>query len=252
MYQLKVLQIILSTSDRVTHGVKTKAFEITSDVPVTVYLGSNRQASDRVPDDILMKPINDDDTEFVITSYLGESTGDNIPGSFFMIIPEQSGTRIDVFKYENDMWVKQFSDVIHKFQVLTHDSYYSSNIYDDFTGWRVKATYPIAVISGHGYAYFGGQYQHVCESLPSKAASATEYLTFPVVLGIDSTFYRLRIVSAEDDMTVTIPELGIAQRIPDGGFVEIDSEFNKHDEGEDSINIFQSSQSMCTGCLCPT
>ena len=27
----------LSTSDRLTHGVETKAFEITSDVPVTVY-----------------------------------------------------------------------------------------------------------------------------------------------------------------------------------------------------------------------
>ena len=137
-----------------------------------------------MPDDVLMNPINDDDTEFVITSYLGESTGNNIPGSFFMIIPEQSGTRTDVFKYENDMWVEQFSDVIHKFQVLTHDSYDSSNRYDDFTGWRVKATHPIAVISGHGYAYFGGTYQHVCDSLPSKAASATEYPTFPVVLGI--------------------------------------------------------------------
>ena len=214
----------LSTSDRVIDGLETKAFEITSDVPVTVYLGTNSQST-RTPDDILLKPIHDDDTEFVITSYLGESVASSRPGSFFMIIPQQPGiTLVEILKYENGIWEEQYAGVVRKFQVLTHDAFNSSNKYDDYTGWRVVASQPIAVISGHGYAHFGGTYQHVCDSLPSKASAGTEYITFPVVLGSDTTFYRLRIVSAEDDVTVIIPELGIVKRIPDGGFVEADSE----------------------------
>ena len=130
--------------------METKAFEITSAVPVTAYLGANSHTSNRAPDDILMKPIGDDDTEYVISCYLGELTGTVIPGSFFMIIPQQPGTRVEVYKYEDDMWVEQFPDVIHKLQVLTHDAPYSGSRYDDFTGWRVNASQPIAVISRHG------------------------------------------------------------------------------------------------------
>ena len=158
-------------------------------------------------------------------SYIGETTDDRGPGSYSMVMPKLAGTRVDIFRYENDMWVEQFSDIIQKYQVLTQDAYYTSNIHEDFTVWRIVASQPIAVISGSGRAHFGNEYhsQHVCDALPSRAASGTEYVTSPVVLGIDSTFYRLRIVSAEDDVTVTIPELGISRRIPVGEFLEYDS-----------------------------
>ena len=191
----------LSDSDRVVGGVETKAFEITSDVPVTVYLGTNRQASHRVPDDVLVKPINDDDTEFVITSYLGKSTRTTRPGYFFMVIPKQHATLVAILKYENDMWVEQYSETLYKYEVLTYDAYYSTNQNEDNTGWRILASLPIAVISGQGEGAFGSvEYsRNVCDSLPSAAASGTDYVTFPVVLGNKANFYRLRIVSAEDD-----------------------------------------------------
>ena len=215
----------LSNSDRVVDGLETKAFEITADVPISVYLGTDQHASLRTPDDILMKPIDDADTEFIITSFAGESTGDSRPMSFFMIIPREHGTIVNILKFENDMWVEQYSGVVQKFEVLTHDAYYSGDRKEDFTGWRVNASQPIAVISGHGRTRLGGSdLQYVCDSLPSRAALVTEYVTFPIVLGIDATFYRLRIVSAEDDVTVTVPDLGIIQRITEGGFIEIDSD----------------------------
>ena len=215
----------LSDSDRVVVGVETKAIEITSEVPVTVYLGTNKHTSIRVPDNILMKPIHADDTEFVITSYLGKSTGIR-PGSFFMVIPEQHAALVVILKYEHDMWVEQYSGTLYKYEVLTYDAYYPSNQNEDYTGWRVLASQPIAVISGQGDGEFEhpDHARHVRDSLPSGAASGTVYVTFPVILGINANSYRLRIVTVEDDVTVMIPELGIAKRIPDGGFVEVDSE----------------------------
>ena len=219
---------ILSDSDRVVGGVEIKAFEITSEVPVTVYLGTLYHRSNRIPDDILMKPIHDDDTEFVITSYTGdEEKGEYRPGSFFMVIPKEHATFVIILKYENDMWMEQYSGTLYKYEVLTYDAYYSTNQNEDYTGWRILASHPIAVISGQGDGDFeqGNYSPYVCDSLPSKAVSGTEYITFPVVVGINATFYRLRIVSDEDDVTVTIPELGIGKRIPIGGFLEIDSDF---------------------------
>ena len=215
----------LDDSYRVTYDLEYKAFEITSDVPVTVYLGTYYQDSYYTPDDILMKPIGDTDTEFVIASYIGDTTSGSRPGSFFMIIPKLAGTLVQVFKYENDLWVQQYVGVIHKFQVLTHDAYYSDDRYQDFTGWRILANLPIAVISGHGYAYFGSQYNHVCDSLESLSTAGTEYITYPVVLGVNATFYKVRIVgSATEDVIVRIPEVSFIKRIPKGGFVEVDSE----------------------------
>ena len=71
------------------------------------------------------------------------------------------------------MWVEEISDVIQKYEVSTQDTFYASNS-EDFTGWRINVSQPVAVISGHVYAHFAGTYQHVYDSLPSGAAAGTQ------------------------------------------------------------------------------
>ena len=59
------------SSDKVTSGLENKGFELTSDDPVTAALGSSSHDSTHSPDDLLIRPLTLNDTEFFIISFFG-------------------------------------------------------------------------------------------------------------------------------------------------------------------------------------
>ena len=211
---------------RVTNGVESKGLEVTSDEPVSVYIGTEYQRSYYIPDDIMVRPITADDTEYIINSYPGTSSSSSAtywPNSYFMIIPQFDESLVQVFNFENDIWVQQYSVVLSKFEVFTHDSFYANDGYTDYTGWRVVASQPVAVISGNGYAYFGRSRQHTCDSMPSIAKMGSHYVTFPVLFGRGTEGYVVRIVgSTTEDINVVIPDVELDEMISRGKFLEVE------------------------------
>ena len=218
---------VLSNEIRVTSGVESKGVEVTSDEPVSVQIGIQSQASYYIPDDIMVRPITSDDTEYIISSYPGTGPGSSSsiwPNSYFMIIPTFDDSLVEVFNFENEIWVQQYSGVLNKFDVFTQDYFYVNDEYNDYTGWRVVASQPVAVISGHGYAYFGRSDQHTCDSIPSVADMGVKYITFPVLFGRGTEGYVVRIVgSTTEDISVVIPEIGVDDIILRGSFLEVES-----------------------------
>ena len=212
---------------RVTNGVESKGIEVTSDEPVSVYIGTEYHTSYYIPDDIIVRPITADDTEYIISSYPGTSSHSSStywPNSYFMIVPQFDGSLVQVFNFENEIWVQQYSGVLNKLEVFTQDYFYVNDGYTDYTGWRVVSTQPVAVISGHGYAYFDRRRQHTCDSMPIKANMGSDYVTFPVLFGIGTEGYVARIVgSTTEDINVVIPEIGVDDIIPRGSFLEVES-----------------------------
>ena len=212
---------------RVTNGVESKGIMVTSDEPVSVYIGTEKQTSYYIPDDIMVRPITSDDTEYIISSYPGTSSQSSStywPNSYFMIIPQFDGSLVQVFNFENDIWVQQYSGVLNKFEVFTQDYFYVNDGDTDYAGWRVVSTQPVAVISGHGYATFERRRQHTCDSMPSLAKMGSNYITFPVLFGIRTEGYVVRIVgSTTEDINVVILEIGVDSVIPRGKFLEVES-----------------------------
>ena len=209
---------------RVTSGVESKGIEVTSDEPVSVTIGTQYQQDYYIPDEIMVRPITADDTEYIINSYPGTSSSSSsthFPNSYFMIIPQFNESLVQVFTFENDIWVQQYSVVLSKFEVFTHDSFYAKDGYTDYTGWRVIASQPVAVISGNGYANFGIHLQHICDSLPSIAKTGSHYVTFPVLFGRGG--YVVRIVgSTTEDINVMIPDVQVDEIISRGGFLDVE------------------------------
>ena len=214
----------VSHNDRVTYGVESKGFVLTSDEPVSVYIGTEYQQSYRIPDEIIIRPVTSDDTEYIISSYPGTGSSGGSPGSYFIITSQYDDTSVQMFSFENDIWVQKYSGVLNKFEVMTEDSYITNDGVSDYTGWRVLASQPISVIAGHGYATFGSRWQHTCDSMPSIAAMGVNYITFPVLFGLGTEGYVVRIAgSTTEDITVSIPELGIEDVIPRGSYLEVKS-----------------------------
>ena len=218
---------VLSNEIRVTSGVESKGVEVTSDEPVSVQIGTEVQRHYYIPDDIMVRPITANDTEYIISSYPGTSSGTSStfwPNSYFMIVPQFDQSLVQVFNFENEIWVQQYSEVLNKFEVFTQDYFYVNDEDTDYTGWRVVASQPVAVISGHGYANFGRSNQHTCDSMPSIAEMGVEYITFPVLFGRGTEGYVVRIVgSTTEDINVVIPEIGVDDIIPRGSFLEVES-----------------------------
>ena len=210
---------------RVTNGVESKGYELISDDPVSVYIGTEYLRSYRIPDEIMVRPITADDTEYIVSSYPGTSSSSSYwPNSYFMIIPQVNESLVQVFNFENNIWVQQYSMVLNTFEVMTHDSYYVSDGYTDYTGWRIVSTQPVSVISGHGYADFGRNKQHTCDSMTSTAEMGSHYVTFPVLFGLGTEGYVVRIVgSTTENVNVVISEIGLDEMIPKGGFIEVKS-----------------------------
>ena len=173
-----------SPADRIKYGIETKGFELTSDELVSVHIGAEHKSNYELPDDILMRPVTVVDTEYIISSYPGTDISTSWPGSYFMIIPKSDQTLVQVYSFENNIWLQQYSGILNQFDVLTQDSYYADDGYTDYTGWRVLANKPVAVISGHGDANFGTRSQHTCDSMPSIATMGETYITFPVSLDV--------------------------------------------------------------------
>ena len=224
---------VLSNDIRVTNGVEVKGVEVTSDEPVSVQIGTQRQLSYLMPDEIMVRPITTDDTEYLISSYPGTPGSSSFvkpPTSYFMIISQSDESLVEVFNF-NEIWVQQYSAALNKFEVFTQDYYHLNDATDytdctaDYTGWRVVASQPVAVISGHGNAYFGRSTQHTCDSMPSKVDMGSHYVTFPVFFGIGTEGYVVRIVgSTTEYITVQIPEIGVVDGIvPRGRFLEVKS-----------------------------
>ena len=217
----------ISGNLRVTNGVETKGLEVTSDEPVSVYIGTEYQQSHLIPDDVMVRPITADDTEYIISSYPGTSSHSSStysPNSYFMIISQFDDSLVQVFNFENYTWIQQYDVILNHLEVFTHDYFYVNDGDTDYTGWRVLATQPVAVISGHGYAYFDMYRQHTCDSMPSIADMGSLYVTFPVLFGIGTEGYVVRIVgSTTEDINVVIPEIEVDEIIPRGSFLEVKS-----------------------------
>ena len=93
---------------RVTHGLEQKGFLLTSDTPVSVTIGCPDNSDRYTPDNILLRPLSADDTEFVIASFIGSSRGHyEKPQSFFSIAASEDNTNISIYDNDGDIYSTQ-------------------------------------------------------------------------------------------------------------------------------------------------
>ena len=89
------------SSERVTYGLENKGFEMRSDYPVTATLGGSSHSNTHSPDEMLLRPVTANDTEFFIISFLGISrSSSGFPQSFFMITATEDNTSVSIL--DND------------------------------------------------------------------------------------------------------------------------------------------------------
>ena len=85
-------------SQRVRYGLEDKGFELRSDSPVSVTIGSPDYSNIYSPDNMLLRPIAAGDIDFVITSFVGSYRGTQYaPLSFFSITASDDGTTISIY-----------------------------------------------------------------------------------------------------------------------------------------------------------
>ena len=85
-------------SQRVVHGLEDKGFELKSDTPVSVTIGCPDYDDQFAPDSMLLRPLSADQTDFVITSFIGSRTGYSYaPLSFFSITASDDDTTISIY-----------------------------------------------------------------------------------------------------------------------------------------------------------
>ena len=85
-------------SQRVTHGLEDKGFELISDAPVSVIIGCPDYSDRWAPDAMLLRPVSAEDTDFVITSFIGSNTYSSpAPLSFFIIMASEDSTTISIY-----------------------------------------------------------------------------------------------------------------------------------------------------------
>ena len=95
-------------SQRVTYGLEEKGFELTSDVPVSVTIGCTDYEDQLASDAMLLRPLSAEDTDFVITSFIGSNTSpDAYPQSFFSITASEDDTTIDIYDNNGDSYTTQ-------------------------------------------------------------------------------------------------------------------------------------------------
>ena len=98
---------------RVTYGLEQKGFLLTSDTPVSVTIGCPDNSDQHAPDNILLRPLSADDTEFVITSFIGSSTSwYEKPQSFFSIAASEDNTNISIYNNDGDIHTTQILNVL--------------------------------------------------------------------------------------------------------------------------------------------
>ena len=93
-----------NATERVTRGLEDKGFELISDTPVSVTIGSTLYSDGVAPDHMLLRPLSSDDKDFVITSFLGSITASSdYPLSFFAITASEDDTTIDIYDNTGDV-----------------------------------------------------------------------------------------------------------------------------------------------------
>ena len=96
------------SSQRVSYGLEDKGFELRSDVPVSVTIGTTDYRHQYAPDSMLLRPLSADDIDFVITSFIGSTTGSTYePWSFFSITASEDDTTIDIYDNNRDSYTTQ-------------------------------------------------------------------------------------------------------------------------------------------------
>ena len=104
-------------SQRVTHGLEVKGFELISDTPISVIIGCPDYSERHAPDNMLLRPLSADDTDFVITSF---STGGGIspaPLSFFSIAASDDDTIISIYDSNGDSYTTQSLNRLDTFPI---------------------------------------------------------------------------------------------------------------------------------------
>ena len=190
----------LGSQERVTYGVEEKAFEITSDNPVTVIIGSKVHTNERTEDEILGRSPGQNDTMYYIVSRIGNSASAYYPLSFFSVAATEDDTDLDIYNPIMDVTTQIKLD---KFETYTEDAAQFESKFTDLTGFRISASKPITVISGNGRIDVGDTWWHyICDSLPSTADLDKYYTSFPIGFGEEDTGYVLRILATSDDTDV--------------------------------------------------
>ena len=95
-------------SQRVRHGLEDKGFELISDSPVSVIIGSTDYSNKYSPDNMLLRPLSAEDTDFVITSFLSSTLGSAYaPLSFFSIAASDDDTTIQIYDNSREIYTTQ-------------------------------------------------------------------------------------------------------------------------------------------------
>jgi hypothetical protein len=140
-YQLDGLQF------RCTEGIEHKGITLTSMEPFSAHLTNAMYTDDCNPDSTILRPIPDGTDDIYLMSYSEGSTNTSSrPQSFYMVVGNESDTDVVVYRHEGGSLVILEEFTLGPNEVFTGDSY------DVFTGSFVRASKPVAVYSGHGYA----------------------------------------------------------------------------------------------------
>ena len=204
---------------RVTYGVETVGLIVTTDNPISVHLDQPSWELDVA----MARPIDDDDTEFYVVTYLySETTGSNRPLSFYYVAASEDDTNVEILNNEGRKLVEVTLD---RFDVLSEDaSEYTGGSDIDFTGVYVRSDKPVGVFTGHGRVRYpdNNNNNYIFDSMPNTAELGTSFTTFPLIFGPDDSGSVLRVMAVTDDTVITIDSLGVSESVNAGDYYELE------------------------------
>ena len=114
--------LTMSAEDRVSIGVEDKGFELTSDLPVFVTVGTQDHTSPRTTDEVSGRAMNANDVDFYVISYLGDHTSSSGPPlSFFSIVASNDGTEVNITDPSTG---DSTTIILDQYQTYTEDAEY--------------------------------------------------------------------------------------------------------------------------------
>ncbi|KAJ8384467.1 hypothetical protein AAFF_G00204880 [Aldrovandia affinis] len=177
-------------------GPSGKTVRISSDNDISVVAFNNKKATG---DSSVVFPIEDLDTDYMIYT---PNTSPSYMDKLVAVINGKDANTVEIFPHRNmkvrgNQYWQQAAKVAIK---LAPYEVYQFRSLVTFTGTRLKAKHPVAVLAGHQCSRLGGFCTHVYEQLPPVQRLSTHFLV-PVMRDSKDMVY---VVAIEDNTKVNI------------------------------------------------
>jgi len=205
----------------VSTGIEDKAFEVTSDLPISFTYGVQSHTRSSRPDQILARPLADSADYYVMTK-TGVNLTNNDENNFYTISAVHDYTTVTIYEPRT----AQTSVIsLNRFQTYTN---VGGSDNDDFTGTHITANRNISVISGNARYYATYDQEHYfCDMLPPVRELGLYYTSFPIVYGERHTGYFVRVVATVNNTDVHIPAQSV-KTLNAGEYLEIQQDISDY------------------------